>query len=259
MQDYTAINLHYQSMGAGEPVMILHGAFGSLDNWSGIAKKLAETRRVISVDLRNHGRSPHTADQNYDLMAKDVIKLLNDLDLPKVDLIGHSMGGKVAMAVSEQAPALLQKLIVVDIAPREYQIGNGETTQALLDIDLTQYQSRREVDAALVSAIPEKSMRLFLLMNLKLEEGKLRWRINLPAMAENRASVAERGIGHSLIQIPTCFIKGGESDFISDEDELAIQKQFPHSKMVTIPDAGHWVHAAAPAEFLQAVNSFLEN
>ncbi len=258
MQDYTAINLHYQSIGSGEPIMILHGLFGSLDNWSGIAKKLAETRRVITVDLRNHGRSPHTSEQNYDLMALDVITLLNHLELPKVDLIGHSMGGKVAMAVSEQAPELLRKLIVVDIAPRQYESGNGKIIQDLLDVDLTQYQSRREVDAALLEAIPEKSMRLFLLMNLKLENGKLRWRINLPALAENRPGIAERGIGESFIKIPTCFIRGSESDFISGEDEIAILKQFTESDIVTIPNAGHWVHAAAPDAFLQVVTEFLD-
>lgn len=259
MQDYTAINLHYQSIGAGEPVMILHGLFGSLDNWSGIAKKLAGKHRVITVDLRNHGRSPHHPEQNYNLMAADVIKLLAHLELPKVDLIGHSMGGKVAMAVGEQVPELLRKLVVVDITPRPYSAGNGKIIQALLDIDLTQYQSRREVDAALLEAIPDKSMRLFLLMNLKHKDSKLAWRINLPALAKNRPNIGASGLGSTLIDIPTCFIRGSESDYITANDEAAIQQQFSQSQVISIPDAGHWVHAAAPEEFLHVVNAFLDN
>ena len=252
--------LHYQSAGnsgSGTPIVILHGLFGSSDNWSRIAKQLSVTRQVITVDLRNHGQSPHHAVMDYAVMAADIIALLVDLKLTVVDLIGHSIGGKVAMAVSQQAPERLRKLVVVDIAPRQYEDTHRQLIDTLLAIDLTQYTSRRAVDEALATAIPDKAVRQFLLMNLQADAGQLSWQINVAALSGNYTNLGNTSINAEQITLPTCFIRGGASGYISAQDEVKIKQQFTQCIVATIPDAGHWVHAAAPTEFLQIIGAFL--
>ena len=180
-----------------------------------------------------------------------------DLKLTVVDLIGHSIGGKVAMAVSQQAPERLRKLVVVDIAPRQYAETHRPLMDALMALNLTQYTTRRAVDVALLTTIPDKGVRQFLLMNLQVAAGTLSWRINLPALSENVMNLSQAGINAEQISIPSCFIRGGASDYISAQDETAIRQQFTQCIVTTIPDAGHWVHAAAPDAFLQTVHAFL--
>jgi len=250
------MELHYQLSGAGQPLVILHGLFGSLDNWRGIAKQLSEDVQVITVDLRNHGRSPHSDRQDYALMVADLKQLLADLNLEKIDLIGHSIGGKVAMAFAHVYPETLNRLMVVDIAPRQYPDEHSQIFQSLLTIDLPLYQKRSEVDQALEQTIKDKAVRQFLLMNLNQNNEGLSWRMNLPALQQNYPKLLESVGQDSSVHIPACFVKGGRSSYIKQDDEDLIKILFPEAEIVSIAGAGHWLHAEAPVEFLNIVRSF---
>mgnify|MGYP002146984548 CR=1 FL=1 len=250
------MKLHYQSTGQGRALVILHGLFGSGDNWKGFAKSLENSARVIMVDIRNHGRSPHSSEQNYQLMADDLAELCQDLNLDSIDLIGHSVGGKMAMAFSESYPQLLNKLMVVDIAPRQYHDRHGKDFNALLAVDLSAYTRRSEVDKVLQFSIPIKTIRQFLLMNLMVDDGKLTWRLNLPALSEHYPELLQAVCQTSHIDIPTCFIRGGLSDYLNDTDEELISQIFSQSQIITIEQANHWVHAEQPQEFIKNVRVF---
>lgn len=252
------MKLYYQIVGTGQPLVILHGLFGSSDNWRAIAKELATQAQVITVDLRNHGRSPHSSQQTYALMVEDLVELFDRLKLDKVDIIGHSMGGKVAMAFSERYPQWLRRLVVVDIAPREYHDEHSAIFRVLLALDLSLYTSRNEVDDALKIALPNKTVRQFLLMNLAINGEQLSWRINLQALYENYSQLLVAVCEDETIMIPSCFIRGGQSDYIRDEDEDLIRTCFPYAELATIEQAGHWVHAAAPQQFLTKITEFLD-
>lgn len=252
------MKLYYQTIGKGQPLVILHGLFGSLDNWRSIAKQFATQCQVIMVDLRNHGRSPHSPKQSYDLMAEDLAELFETLNLKKVDIIGHSMGGKVAMAFSQRYPQWLGKLVVVDIAPRRYADEHSAIFKALLALDLSLYASRSEVDNALKRGLPNKAVRQFLLMNLDLSGDQLRWRINLQALYANYPQLLEAVCEDETIMIASCFIRGGQSSYIRDDDEDNIRAIFPYAELVTIEQAGHWVHADAPPLFLSKITEFLD-
>lgn len=252
------MKLHYQIIGSGQPLVILHGLFGSLDNWRGLAKQLSTHAQVISVDLRNHGRSPHSAEQTYQLMAADLVELLDELGVDEFDLIGHSVGGKVAMEFSKHYPDYLRKLVVVDIAPRRYDDDHSHIFKRLLAIDLSQYTRRSQVDQAIQTSIPNKAVRQFLLMNLTVEDGQLMWRINLQALFNNYPNLLQSVCENSVIDINSCFIRGGQSKYVLASDRLLIESSFPNSELFTIESAGHWVHAEAPAEFLAKITEFFD-
>lgn len=253
------MSLHYQITGDGEtPLLLIHGLFGSADNWRGIARQLAKTRRVISVDLRNHGRSFHHAQQNYALMATDIANTLDKLDLKKVDLLGHSIGGKVAMQFAADYPSRLNNLIVVDIAPRQYPDSHSQILKNLMALNLAQFNQRREVDTALASSIEDKTIRSFLLTNLATIDGKLDWRINLNHLLCNYPALLQAVKLAEPVSQPTLFISGAHSDYISAVDRQQIRKNFSNVRLVSIANAGHWVHADQPDAFCQTVESFLK-
>ena len=252
------MKLHYQISGAGQPLLIIHGLFGSSDNWKMLAKKLSESAQVITVDLRNHGRSPHSTDQNYQLMADDIAELINSLGIKSVDLIGHSIGGKVAMAFSHYYPDYCRKLVIVDIAPKHYQQEHTLIFNALLALDLSAFSKRSEVEQVLGNAIPDKAIRQFLLMNLDITGDMLKWRINLPALFENYPQLLQAVCEEQRISIPSCFIKGERSSYIVDEDATLISSIYSNVEIHTIEQAGHWVHAEQPQAFLTKVHEFLE-
>lgn len=255
------MELYYQTIGTGRPLVILHGLFGSSDNWRSIAKQLATKAQVITVDLRNHGRSPHSSEHTYALMADDLTELLEKLKLDKVDMIGHSMGGKVAMAFSQRYPQKLHKLVVVDIAPRQYPDEHSSIFRALLAVDLSLYSSRAEVDMALKNTLANKAVRQFLLMNLAINERQLYWQINLQALYDSYSqllqAVCEAESEVELSDVPCCFIRGSQSDYVGDDDEGLIRTCFPNAQLITL-EAGHWVHAEAPHAFLTKINEFLD-
>ena len=251
--------LHFKQLGHGEPLVLLHGLFGSSDNWFGVALKLAEKFHVFVLDLRNHGHSPHYAEMDYRLMAADVEKFFVTHKLENASVIGHSMGGKVAMQFALSHPARVKKLVVVDMAPRAYAPAHDKILAALLALDLKAFPTRTEIEVALAAEIPSLNLRRFLLKNLgRNDDGSFQWKMNLRAVAENYPSLGEALSVAIPFTNPTQFIRGGKSDYIRAEDEAEIHHLFPSAKIETIRGAGHWVHADKPEEFVRRVLDFLQ-
>ena len=252
------MQLHFQAQGHGTPLIILHGFLGSLDNWQTVSPRLSSRFTVFTVDLRNHGLSPHDETINYDVMSHDVFEFLEQHSLPSVHIAGHSMGGKVAMQFATDHTERVDKLIVVDMAPRTYEPLQRPVLDALRSIDLSVHKSFGEVDAALMTAIPETAMRRFLLKNLMRDRRTgLRWKINLEAISRNYDGLAKAIAPRRKFEKPACFIRAGRSNYIKDDDVRLIKDIFPAAVIVTVADAGHWVHVDAPEKFLKIVMDFL--
>lgn len=248
------MQLHYQTLGQGQPLVLLHGLFGSADNWGSVAKHFAQHYQVISVDLRNHGRSPHSDSQTYAEMADDLLQLCDTLGLSQIYLLGHSLGGKVAMQFATQYPKKVSKLIVVDMAMRAYRDRYTQLMDHMLAVNLSQMASRNDVDRALADTIPNVRVRQFLLTNLINNEGQLQWRINLPALKANYATLIAAVNVH--FDQPSLFIRGERSDYVNDRDITELQQHFSQAQVVTLP-TDHWVHAEQPQLFIQSVEAFL--
>lgn len=248
------MQLHTQILGQGQPLVLLHGLFGSADNWGSIAKHFSQHYQVISVDLRNHGRSPHSDTQTYPDMADDLLAVLDTLGLSQVHLLGHSLGGKVAMQFATQYPDRVNKLIVVDMAMRAYPDRYTQLMDHMLAVDLSQMASRNEVDNALKDAIPNLRVRQFLLTNLVKNEAHLQWRINLPALKANYATLIAAIAVH--FEQPSLFIRGERSDYVQAIDIAELQRHFTQAEFVSLP-TDHWVHAEQPQLFIQALEAFL--
>lgn len=250
------MQLHYQSLGQGNPLILLHGLFGSSDNWGTVAKLLSKSYQVISVDLRNHGRSPHHHSQTYAAMVNDLLELCDTLNLATTHLLGHSLGGKVAMQFATQHPERMDKLIVVDMSMRSYSDEHTHLIDAMMAVNLHKMQSRADVDKTLSHVIPNKMVRQFLLMNLVKTEEDLYWRINLPALKANYPAF----IGALAELYPydkaSLFVRGEHSNYITDSDISLIQKHFTQAEFASLP-TGHWVHAEAPEAFINTVSQFL--
>ncbi len=250
--------LHFKQLGHGEPLVLLHGLFGSGDNWFGVAPKLAEKFHVYAPDLRNHGHSPHHAEMDYPLMAADVEKFFATQKIESAGVIGHSMGGKVAMQFALEFPARVKKLVVVDMAPRAYARVHDKIFGALLALDLASFQTRQPLEEALASEIPSLNLRRFLLKNLSRDDhGKFAWKMNLRGVAENYSRLGEVLAAQPPFPGPALFIRGGKSDYINAADEIEIRRLFPSAEIQTIARANHWVHADVPEEFLRLVLEFL--
>ncbi len=254
--------LHYLDQGQGRPLVILHGLFGTLDNWQSLARRWSSSEaglRVISVDLRNHGRSFHAPEHTYALMAQDLLALFDHLQLgPDTTLMGHSMGGKTAMRFALDHPERLARLIVVDIAPRFSDMEHQDDILAgLQSVDFTTCTNRQDADTALAKYVPNLGTRQFLLKNLyRTEDNTYAWRINLPVLAAQLADIGEAITGPPFLK-PALFIRGGKSNYITAEDKLTgIPALFPNSQVATVVDAGHWVHAEKPAEVFEMVKAF---
>lgn len=250
--------LHYERYGDGPPLIILHGLFGSLENWRTLSKAFARTFCVFALDQRNHGRSPHSAVFNYPAMVEDLHEFMLEQGLSSSHLLGHSMGGKTVMLFAVTYPHLVDKLIVVDIAPKAYPRGHDDIFAALFSLDPHSLHTRQEAEAALALRIPDQVLRQFLLKNLQRDaSGSFHWRIALEAIHQNYEELL-KGIEASRPFIkPTLFIRGEISDYIRDQDAIALLSVFPHAQIATIPGAGHWLHAEAPQEFARVVTDFL--
>ncbi|MCC6840565.1 MAG: alpha/beta fold hydrolase [Flavobacteriales bacterium] len=250
------VDLFHRREGAGTPVVVLHGLYGSSDNFGSIGRTLSAHYDVVLVDERDHGRSPHTSRITYPLMAEDVHALFLRLGLKDVVLVGHSMGGKTAMSFAQRWPELLKHLVVIDIGPRAYAIGDhGPIVEALATSDLPNKTSRQQVEAHLARTITEPGVLQFLMKSLYwAEPGKLAWRFNVPVLQRDMGDIIG-AIGHEVVQVPTLFIRGGKSPYIPREDLAQIKEQFPNSRVETIPFAGHWVHAQAPEEVMDLIRS----
>ena len=253
------MKLFYRKLGEGKPLVILHGLFGSSDNWVTIGRKLAETYKIYILDQRNHGQTEDSNVFKYPAMVADLYNFLFEHQIENPTIIGHSMGGKVAMQFAVQYPSLLEKLIVVDISPRSYPIHHHQILEGLASIDLNNIKSRKEADNQLAKYIASIGIRQFLLKNIyRTETNSFAWRINLPVITENIEEVGESVNYKTPCEKPTLFINGNNSDYIQKSDRSKIKKVFPNSSIITILGAGHWVHAEKPKEFLKIVNTFLE-
>jgi esterase len=253
------VELNYKSHGQGEPVIVLHGLFGMLDNWQTVGKKLAEHHTVYLLDQRNHGRSPQHERMTYADMAEDLHHFMESHWMFKAHIIGHSMGGKTAMQFARQYPDMVDKLVVVDIAPKAYRGGHERIFKALQELDLSQLERRSDADKALADHIDELSIRQFLLKNLsRRKEGGYRWKMNLEALWNHYEDILAEPSDGKVFQGDALFIRGGRSRYIRDEDWPLIQQQFPNARLATVEEAGHWVHAAAPDELLRLVTDFFK-
>jgi esterase len=248
--------LHYRELGNGKPLMILHGLFGFSDNWQTHAKKFSEYFRVILVDLRNHGHSPWSEAFSYELMASDIHDLQEHLHLEKFILLGHSMGGKVAMHYAQRWEDRLEKLIIVDIGVKEYPMHHQHILEGMHAVQPEKIMVRSEAEQILRRHIESEGVIQFLLKNLYWKEkGLLAWRMNLPVLEREMNEILS-GLPAKEVMTPTLFIRGAMSNYILDEDWSDIAQLFPDAYLDTIPEAGHWVHAEQPEVFIDAVLSF---
>ena len=261
MSNLNPIKLAFECFGetTKPPLIILHGFFASSRNWRGIAKQLAKNYQVYVLDLRNHGDSPHAQTMSYLEMAADVAEFISHHQLNSAIIIGHSMGGKVAMILALTQPQIIKQLIVVDIAPISYQHSFNETIKALKLIPLKMINNRRQAETYLIDGIPEASSRQFLLQNLQLKEGEYQWRIDLKFFETASVIIPTfPSLNNSVpFNQPVLFIFGENSTFFTETLEQQISPLFPQATIKTLAEAGHWLHAEKPVEFIAIVDSFL--
>jgi esterase len=250
-------HLHAREYGSGAPLIILHGLFGSWENWHPVAKALSHRFTVHVVDQRNHGGSFHSSRFDYDAMAEDLRDFMSAHQLAKAALLGHSLGGKTAMRFAAMFPAQVERLIVVDIAPRGYPPAQADAIDALARLDLARIATLRAADEHLQTAIPDPALRRFLLKNLKsAPDGRYRWKVNIDAI--RRAYPCLCGpVALNPWPGPCLFVRGGHSDYIRDSDWQDIRTVFPQAHLCTLPAAGHWVHVDDPAGFVRTVTDFM--
>ncbi len=251
--------LHFIESGHGKPLLILHGLFGSGRNWQSQAGQLASHFQVFNIDLRNHGRSFHADEMNYPAMAADVEKLLLDQDIDHCYILGHSMGGKVAMTLAALNPARVSGMVIADIAPVTYY-HHHDLIDPILALPLDTIDSRAEADLVLRDSIPEEPLRAFLLQNLMRESGAWRWRVNWEVIQRDMGQLT--GFNDLpdrwMIDLPTLFIRGANSDYIGEVETEVIKQHFSNPTFETVDDAGHWLHAEKPEEFMRRVFNFLQ-
>jgi pimeloyl-ACP methyl ester carboxylesterase len=253
------MQLHVQRSGAGEPLLILHGLFGSGTNWRTLSRAFAKHFDVWLLDARNHGRSTHADGMSYPDMAADVLALMNANGFERVHLMGHSMGGKTAMWTALSHPERVRTLTVADIAPVAYARELGPELVAMRGLNLSGLTRRAEADAALATAVSDRGVRTFLLQNLQVNADGARWRINLDAIAKAQSSLVGFPETDSVAPYaaPTLFVAGSESNYIQDSHWPTVRALFPAAKLTTLSGAGHWLHAEQPGPFAAAVQHHL--
>lgn len=262
--------LNFKKYGEGEPIIIMHGLYGSSDNWVSIARALMDNFSVYLLDLRNHGTSPHYERHSYDNMVEDLVNFMDNQQIYSAILMGHSMGGKVAMFFSAAFPERVKKMLVVDISPRTYQIEKGDLQfeehsnilSALAKLDVAAIKDREEAEVFLQKYVRSQQVSQFLLKNLKRDRNKkFYWKINVSVLHKSILNILSglEDVCNDLqhFKNPTLFIKGGNSNYINDIDKTLIAKLFVNSKVVNIENSSHWVHAEKPVEFLTEVRKFI--
>lgn len=251
-------------------MVILHGLYGSSDNWISIGRALADDFEVYLVDQRNHGRSPHDDQHNYEAMRNDLLDFLTDAGLDRIILAGHSMGGKTAMCFAANFPGRVEKLIVVDMAPKSYRIlirkevpSHYDILKAMKEVDFTRISGRREVDRMLAPVIKQRRIRAFLMKNLgKTDDNRYFWKLNLNVLLRDLDNIMG-DINENCFEpgavpgsLPVLFIRGENSPYILDRDMDIIKKIFPSAELETISGAGHWLHAEQPEAFIDVLRRF---
>ena len=243
-----------------QTILVLHGLFGSKRNWQSIARQLGEYFQVFTLDLRNHGESEHHDDMTYQVMADDVFQFISEHSLKDVSVVGHSMGGKVAMQMALQHPEIIKRLVIIDIAPVKYEHGFNDLIDSLRALPLEQISNRQDADEHLRSTVQPKTLRQFLLQNLKTSEGGFRWRINLDAIQANIDALMDFPVDHRVMQYQNSvlFLKGEKSDYIKHLYEQKIFKLFSRALFITVADTGHWLHAENPDFVVQEIGKFIK-
>ncbi|MEN2281814.1 alpha/beta fold hydrolase [Algoriphagus sp. SE2] len=252
------MKLNFKKLGSDKPLVILHGLFGSADNWFSIARELEKSFTLYLVDQRNHGDSPHSDEWSYEVMVEDLKEFLDDEGLDQVYLMGHSMGGKTAMNFAIKYPERVEKLIVADIAPRYYSVHHQKILEGLNALDLKAIKSRKEADDILAQYIPELGIRQFLLKSLSRDSNGFVWKINLPVITKNIEEVGKALEEGGFYDGPALFLAGENSDYIQQSDLDDMQKFFPNYEVEFISDAGHWLHAEQPKAMVEEVLKFLK-
>ena len=251
------MKLHFRKSGEGNPLIILHGLFGSSDNWFTLAKTFAQHFSVYLVDQRNHGQSPHSDEMNYGLLAEDLENFVEEHNIARPSIIGHSMGGKAVMNFAVKYPTHIDKMIVVDIVPKDYPVHHDAIIDGMKAVPLETLVSRSEADSLLSAYVPELDVRQFLLKNLmRKPEGGFAWRVNLHALEQNIEALGVGMFYSGKHDGPCLFIRGEKSNYYSTGDEKLIQSIFPHAKF-SVMNTGHWVQAENPEEFAQVALKYL--
>ena len=242
----------------GQDLIIIHGLFGMSDNWNTLGKRFAKYCKVHLIDLRNHGRSPHSEEFNYDVMCEDILEYMDDNNIKDPVILGHSLGGKVAMKCAFTHPNKIEKLIVADISPRRYNTDFVQNLlQTLYRLPLDNFQKREEIDDILSEIYTNRAMRLFLMKNLyRNNQKEFEWRFNIDVLLDKVSNIQEADFVKGVCTIPTHFLKGGNSNYITDEDEVIIEKHFSDYSIATLDEAGHWLHADHPERFYNEVMGF---
>lgn len=262
-----SVELYHRISGEGEPLILLHGLFGSLDNLGVIARGLQDKWQIHGLDQRNHGKSPHAATMTYPEMADDVLAYMDAQGLAKAWVLGHSMGGKVAMQLALKAPDRIAGIIVADISPVTYKPRHDHVLEGLKAVDTKSLSSRQDADSALSEHVEEAGVRQFLLKNLapvpageKEESGaRYRWRLNLPVIDQSYADLSAAPEGDGPYEGPVLFIKGADSAYIQTRHRDAIAKLFPNADLKVIEGTGHWLHAEKPDTFVALCRRFLKD
>lgn len=249
---------HPASAAADAPTLVIaHGLYGSGRNWGVIARRLADRREVVAVDMRNHGDSPRYPTQTYPDMAADLAEVIVSLGAP-VDLLGHSMGGKAAMQLALTRPDLIRRLIVADIAPVAYSHDQTRNARAMAALDLSRIATRAEADEALSQHVDDPALRAFFLQSLDLRQKPPRWKLNLPVLEAEMPNIVGWPGTEGVFDHPTLFLTGSESRYVRPEHRDTIRALFPRARFAKLPGAGHWLHAEKPREFEETVRVFLE-
>ncbi|MFY9153177.1 MAG: alpha/beta fold hydrolase [Prolixibacteraceae bacterium] len=268
------MHLFYRVEGTGKPLIIVHGLYGSSDNWLTVAKKLSAGYQVFTIDQRNHGHSPNSDEHSYEAMKNDLAEFFELHKIGKAIVIGHSMGGKVAMSFAADYPEHVEKLVVVDIAPKDYFLLNDESQyylhnnilRAMIEIDFNKVESRKQVENSLKEKIDNTQIIQFLLKNLHRNKvsHQYEWRLNVQVLYDNLDEIIS-GVNARwfddripIANYPVLFLKGANSNYILHEDYASIRRIYPETSIVEIPAAGHWLHAEQPQLFMDALWSFLK-
>jgi pimeloyl-ACP methyl ester carboxylesterase len=250
------MNLFFRESGQGKPLIVLHGLFGSSDNWYTHAKSFSKHHKVYLVDQRNHGQSPHSDDFNYKVLTEDLENFIEQRGIIMPAIIGHSMGGKTAMNYAVKNPEKISSLIVVDIMPKSYPIHHDTILEGLEAVKVESIQSRPEADQQLAEYIPEPDVRQFLLKNLSRTSNGFQWKLNIAAIAKNIELIGAALQYTGTFNGPTLFINGSRSNYYKPGDERLVTQFFPKAKILTL-DTGHWVPAEAPEAFAKTALDFL--
>ncbi|MBY5959637.1 alpha/beta fold hydrolase [Membranicola marinus] len=250
--------LNYKKYGQGEPLIILHGLFGALDNWATLGRKWAEHYTVYLVDLRNHGKSPHTESHTIGDMAEDVKNFIQQHDIRNPIVLGHSMGGKAAMELALSQPDLVSALIIADIGAQAYPRGHDHIIEAIRSVDPARMESRKDIEQKLSETIQDPGVVFFIAKNIDRTKEGYRWKMNIDTIERDYEEILKAIKTGRIFDKPTFLLRGGKSGYVTSENINLLRQLFPNIQIETIEGAGHWLHAEKPDEFEEQVRAIMK-